>query len=78
MDKPMDIGLPDKMEIVRRSNGIEIVRRWFGPQVIFMTLFAVAWDVFLVFWYSMAGGSGNLMMLLFPLIHVAVGIGITY
>ena len=78
MGKRMDLGLPDKLELRNQGAGIEIVRTWFGWQVIVTTAFAVFWNGFLFFWYSMAFATGNAMMTLFPLIHVAVGVGVTY
>lgn len=58
-------------------------RRWWTPSVIFLTFFALAWDSFLVFWYSTALGGGppggfGLLMVVFPLVHVAVGVGLTW
>ncbi|MEM7605071.1 MAG: hypothetical protein AAF411_06910, partial [Myxococcota bacterium] len=51
--------------------------RWFRPVTIFLTLFAVMWNGFLLMWYSIAfSTSAPVMMLVFPLIHVAVGVGI--
>lgn len=56
-----------------------ISRRWFRMHHVFMLLFAIFWDGFLVVWYSLGIASGApIEMLLFPLLHVAVGIGITY
>jgi hypothetical protein len=53
--------------------------RWFSPGFIFLAIFALFWDGFLVFWYSIATSQeAPLMMLLFPVVHVAVGIGVTY
>lgn len=60
--------------------------RWFTPGAFFLLFFCLAWDSFLVFWYSAAfgglvngpGGSFNLMMVVFPVLHVAVGLGMTY
>jgi hypothetical protein len=76
----MDIGLPDKLTLNYRGSGFEIVRKWLGWQTIFLTVFAVFRDGFLLFWYSTALGFGavNMMMVLFPLIHVAAGVGISY
>ncbi len=65
----------------------ELTRRWFRPAVLVMVVFCVAWDGFLVFWYSAAllgatqphkVGSGLWLMFLFPIGHVAVGVGLTY
>ena len=59
-------------------------RSWFHAAVYFLLFFCIAWDGFLVFWYSMAlfapgeeGGFGWLMIL-FPICHVAVGVALTY
>jgi hypothetical protein len=56
---------------------------WFQPVLIFMAFFCVFWDGFLVFWYTTAlahPAPGKIMWLpiLFPLLHVAVGVGLTY
>lgn len=73
-----EIGLPDKLERRRTDAGMEIVRRWFGFHILFLTAFACMWDAFLVYWYSIALTKGDLGEILFPLVHVAAGVGITY
>lgn len=81
MDNRVDVGLPDRLQINRRGSEIELVRSWFGPQVVFMTVFAVFWDGFLYSWYSSLGdfkGGMDSIFFYLPLIHVAVGAGITY
>jgi len=59
-----------------------LVRRWYTRKYIFMAFFCVAWDSFLVFWYASVlthtRASGTLIAVLFPIAHVAVGIGISY
>jgi hypothetical protein len=61
------------------ANGELVVQyRWFSAKYIFLLLFCLFWDGFLVVWYALALGSGNALMVLFPLIHVAAGIAITY
>lgn len=58
---------------------LRIRRRWFGVHYIFLLFFCIAWDSFLVFWYSMAfGGDAPWIMVVFPIAHVAVGVGLTY
>ena len=54
--------------------------RWFSPlKHLFMLVFAVGWNAFLLFWYtSAAGGDAPWLFYVFPLVHVAVGIGIGY
>lgn len=67
-------------EAPKSSGRLVIVRRWFSTYLIFLIPFCIAWDSFLVTWYSMAlGRSGHvpLMMLLFPLVHVTVGVALT-
>ncbi len=65
--------------IVLRSTGATKVEwRWFRPMVFFLLFFAIAWNSFLIFWYSQALSSGSWLMTLFPIAHVAVGVGLTY
>ena len=62
--------------------------RWFKPAMLFLIPFAIAWDGFLFVWYSIAfgtdlGQSGpeagfDLLMVLFPIGHVAAGVVVTY
>jgi hypothetical protein len=54
--------------------------RWFSAGFIFLAFFCVAWDSFLIFWYSMALTMKHVpwLMVVFPVAHVAVGIGLTY
>jgi len=74
----IDIGLPEKIEFIDHVSHIEIVRTWFGMQFLLLTAFAVFWDGFLFFWYSSLPADGPLIAALFPLLHVGVGVGITY
>ncbi|HEX2094262.1 MAG TPA: hypothetical protein VHG28_17795 [Longimicrobiaceae bacterium] len=53
--------------------------RWFSWKIVFLTFFCLFWDGFLVVWYGLAfAGDAPLLFKLFPLIHVAVGVGLTY
>src|SRR5258706_7093143 len=78
VSEKIELGLPEKLEIVRHGLYLEIIRKWFGKQFIFLTAFAIFWDGFLFFWYSNAVTRGNLVALLFPVLHLGVGIGMTY
>ena len=79
-----EIGIPDNLEIGTSFQNLRITRRWFGLKFIFLTLFVIIWDAFLISWYSRAfspnffQGGADFMFVLFPLGHVAVGIGLTY
>jgi len=75
---------PAAIQVDDQAHRLRLTRRWFSPVILFLTVFCIFWDGFLVFWYSMAFfgarevGPAGLIMVLFPLIHVAVGVGMTY
>ena len=76
--------LPAKFEVDDDGVRLTVRWRWFTPVAFFLLFFAIAWNAFLVVWYSIAaGGDGpdgafRVLMLVFPLAHVAVGIGVAY
>ena len=79
--EPTEVGLPDGMQVTAEGDRLRIERRWFSAKYIFLAFFALMWNLFLVGWYSIAlGGSDmfNLIALLFPLGHVAAGVGLGY
>lgn len=62
-------------------SSVTLVRRWFNPVAdLALLFFAVVWNAFLVFWYSAVLLMPNVpwIMVVFPIGHVAVGIGIGY
>jgi hypothetical protein len=73
---------PSKFKVLEREGELEISWRWFNASHIFMAFFCAAWDVFLVFWYTIAFTKGpagfHWIAILFPIAHVAVGVGLTY
>jgi hypothetical protein len=74
----LDVGLPEGIDVKESYKGLEISMKWFSFKIIFLTFFAVFWNGFLVVWFTIALGSGSLLMALFPIIHVAVGIFLAY
>jgi hypothetical protein len=61
------------------GDGLRLTRRWFTCAAVFLTFFCIAWDGFLVFWYSMAlRPDAPWIMAVFPSLHLAVGVGLTY
>ncbi len=72
-------GRPPKM-VVDDGGGTWSVRwRWFTPGVFVLLFFCIAWDSFLFFWYSVAvGHDAPWIAVVFPIGHVAVGVGLTY
>ncbi len=67
-----------KLQINEHANGLNIRFGWFHYSAIFLVFFCVFWDGFLVFWYALTLGSAPLIFNLFPLLHVSVGVGLTY
>lgn len=71
--------LPQRMELQATPHGIVITRQWFTYAVLFLVPFCLFWDGFLIVWYATAFKTGApAVAKLFPLIHVAVGVGLTY
>lgn len=74
-----EVPLPASIRVKQAADAVIIRRRWFSAPAILLAVFCVFWDGFLVFWYGMAFHSGApLVAKLFPLIHVSVGVGLTY
>ncbi|MEP0355604.1 MAG: hypothetical protein ABJH06_06650 [Paraglaciecola sp.] len=78
MKEHMDLGLPEKLELQEFPDYMRISRKWFSGQVIFMTVFAIFWNGFLWQFYADMGEEADVFSKIFPLIHVAAGIGISY
>lgn len=73
------IPIPECVRIEKDGKSAVIYQRWFTPKYIPMAFFCVAWDGFLCFWYSMAiGGNAPWIFIVFPIAHLAIGIGMTY
>ena len=65
----------------RQEGELEMRWRWFGFQYVFLLFFCLFWDGFLVVWYANAAsapGAFAIVAMCFPLLHVAVGVGLTY
>ena len=77
---PLAIPLPDHIQLTNEGGNLVLDVRWFRPYHLMMLLFTVFWCGFLVFWYSqvLRSPSAPSMALWFPLIHVAVGVGMAY
>ena len=71
--------IPGNVSVDNHGTGLTLKYRWFSPKFIFLVFFCVFWDGFLIFWYTKAlSTNAPMMVILFPLIHVSVGIGLTY
>lgn len=74
-----EVPLPPRLRIAKTERGVELSWRWLTPVLFFLIPFTIAWDAFLLFWYSTAaGGNAPWIVIVFPIAHVAVGIGLTY
>jgi len=70
----------DKIKIYKKKYELTIEYKWFKVMAFFLLFFCIFWDGFLIAWYTGLGLSGgvDIVFMLFPLIHVAVGLGLTY
>ena len=83
--KPV-VEIPKRFKLENWGPELTITRRWYTHAVWFLLVFCIFWDGFLVVWYTagigaMLSGQGDGMMwlmLVFPVLHVAVGLGLTY
>lgn len=75
-----DVPRPARIKAWPMGPTLILAFRWFHPALFFLAFFCVAWDSFLVFWYTMALRAPETpwLMVVFPIAHVAVGVGITY
>jgi DNA-directed RNA polymerase subunit RPC12/RpoP len=77
--KRMIVPQPQSVRITQDRQKLRLVRRWFSWKYIPLVFFCIAWDSFLLFWYSIAFSTNSpWIMIVFPIAHVAVGIGLTY
>lgn len=67
-----------QLSINKQGGVLEATYRWRSPKAYLLAFFCVLWDGFLIYYYSSNLSAESTMALFFPLIHVAVGIGLTY
>ncbi len=77
-----DVGRPEEFTVNRYGGGLRIRWRWYSSIYLFLAVFCIAWDSFLVVWYQQAMGEDaetiEWFLVLFPLAHVGVGVSLTY
>lgn len=71
---------PPRFQVQELGGTWRLTYRWFRFVHVGMAVFCVAWDSFLIFWYGIALSSHNTpwIMVVFPIGHLAVGVGLTY
>ncbi len=72
---------PPRIRVEDMGQTLTLRWRWLRSMHFLLLFFCIAWDSFLIFWYSMAfhaRGEVPWLMVVFPIAHVAVGVGLTY
>jgi hypothetical protein len=80
------VGMPKGFKLDNWGPELTINWRWYSHGVWVLLFFCIFWDGFLVMWYSVGigqlvsgkGDPGIWIMLVFPVLHLAVGAGLTY
>lgn len=73
------VPMPRGIRVEPTAGGFRILRRWFSPIFVVLAFFAAIWLGMLAFGYGMMVSSGApLFVMLFPLLHVGVGVGLGY
>ena len=73
------VAMPENYTLSVEGRDLVLVRRWFAWRHIFILFFCIAWDSFLVTWYTAAfRPHAPLILKLFPLPHLVIGVIITY
>lgn len=72
------VPLPRGMTCEDRGASLVITRPWWTFATIFLMVFTVLWDGFLLVWFGIALAQGLWFMALFATIHALVGLGLTW
>ena len=72
------VPLPERFTVDQDHRRLEIHWAWRNPIHVFLAFFSLAWNGFLVVWFSMSLLAGPLAILLwlFASVHVLVGVGL--
>ncbi len=73
-----EISIPKKISISQSDGFYIITRKWFGAKYFFFLFFATFWSIFMITWNSISITSGAYIMVLFGLLHTAVGVFVAY
>lgn len=73
------VSLPAGISIEATGPGLRIVYRWYTATFIYLACVCMFWDFYLIRLYTSSFVKDSpWVLVLFPLIHVVVGIGLTY
>jgi hypothetical protein len=70
--------MPKGINLEHMGMELLITRKWFSPKYIFLTVFALFWNGFMVVWYSIAISQKMWAMAGFGAIHTIVGLSLIY
>jgi len=72
--------IPEGISMEERYGELVLSRKWFSIGAVLLLVFAIFWDGFLFTFYKMmlSGDTVPIGAVLFPVLHVAAGVGITY
>lgn len=76
--------IPEKLIVHDYGHELSLTWRWFKPAGLMLLPFCIVWNAFLIGWYWIAfsangpDGPFRFIMILFPIAHVAVGVGLLY
>ncbi|HUS27661.1 MAG TPA: hypothetical protein VMZ53_04110 [Kofleriaceae bacterium] len=73
-----EMPIPERFRVARGDGDVRVSWRWLEAKHFYSLFFVIAWDAFLIFWYTQAVPTGELLAIVFPIAHVAVGVGMTY
>jgi len=75
----IQVPIPEHIAMQQLPEGLLLTYRWFAPTFVGVALFTIVWFSFLIFWYSLAAGQdAPLWMMLYPALHVLIGVGFAY
>jgi len=72
------VASPKGIDLQTTMDGLEIVRRWYSPKILFLVLFCLFCDGFMVVWFGIAISKQQWAMAAFGTLHGLVGVGLTY
>ncbi len=70
--------LPTRFHLEDDGAATRISWRWFRASHLALAALCIVWDGFLFVWYNIALSRGEWLMVLFPVLHVLAGLGLTY
>jgi hypothetical protein len=71
-------GTPQGITVSAAGDTLTIRQRWFGRSTFVLLFFTLAWNAALAFLYAYAWRRGDVLAMVFPVLHLAAGIILVY